>query len=267
MRGAHTSTISIMLRIICIHTELHSRETNKSNCGREHINGRQTEFRWSVNASLGYLAVTPPALGNHGNRVNVQQQNYIILWWESRQWEREMEGEWGMGERMQEEAVVWCRCSNTKQPFISAVQVRRGCPLPASDGFSTCRANSLSHPGWIIHLSYHSKWSPSSPVHAWIETYVSFHAIPPQPVENGASFRELNHFMLQLCVTCLIQIAIYPLMREEQPHWTWRDLSSSQTLFIWWIHLLERFGRFRTVASHGIIIFIIIITSFCLPVV
>ena len=43
LRG--TSTISIMLRIICIHTELHGRETNKSNCGREHINGRRTEFR------------------------------------------------------------------------------------------------------------------------------------------------------------------------------------------------------------------------------
>lgn len=212
------------------------------------------------------LAVTPPALGNHGNRVNVQRQNYIILWWESREWEREMEREWGMGERMQKEAVVWCFCSNTKQPFISAVQVRRGCLLPASDGFSTCHANSLSHPGWIIHLSYHSNSSPSTPVHAWIKTYVSFHATPPQPGVNGASFRELNHFMLQLCVACLIQISIYPHMREEQPHWTWRDLSSSQTLFIWWIHLLERFERFQMVASHGIII-ITIITICWFPVV
>lgn len=53
----------------------------------------------------------------------------------------------------------------------------------------------------------------------------------------------------------------YLCTSEEQPHWTWRDLSSSQTLFIWWIHLLERFERFRMVASRGIII---IITS-CLP--
>lgn len=42
-------------------------------------------------------------------------------------------------------------------------------------------------------------------------------------------------------------------MREEHSHWTWRDLSSSQTLFIWWIHLLERFERFQMVARHGII--------------
>lgn len=59
-----------------------------------------------MNASLGYFAVTPPELGNHGNRVNAQWQNYIILWYESRESEREMEGEWGMGERMQEEAAV-----------------------------------------------------------------------------------------------------------------------------------------------------------------
>lgn len=43
-RGTHTPTISIMLQIICIHTELHGRETNESNCGAEHINGRRTEF-------------------------------------------------------------------------------------------------------------------------------------------------------------------------------------------------------------------------------
>lgn len=42
-----------------------------------------------------------------------------------------------------------------------------------------------------------------------------------------------------------------PPVKEEQPHWTWRDLSF-QTLFIWWIHLLERFERCRMVASHGI---------------
>lgn len=36
LRGTHTSTISIMLQIICIHTERQSRETNKSNCGGEH---------------------------------------------------------------------------------------------------------------------------------------------------------------------------------------------------------------------------------------
>ncbi|KAI9524014.1 hypothetical protein NQZ68_020975 [Dissostichus eleginoides] len=47
---------------------------------------------------------------------------------------------------------------------LNSVQVRRGCPLPASDGFSTCCANSPSHPGWIIHPSYHSKSSPSSRV-------------------------------------------------------------------------------------------------------
>lgn len=29
-------------------------------------------------------------------------------------------------------------------------------------------------------------------------------------------------------------------MRKEQPYWTWWDLSWSQTLFIWWIHLPER---------------------------
>lgn len=91
-------------------------------------------------------------------------------------------------------------------------------------------------------------------MHARIKTYVSIHAFPSWPVVNEASFRELNHFMPQLCVTCLIQISIYPRMREEQPHWTWRDLSSSQTLFIWWIHLLERFERFRMVASNSIII-------------
>lgn len=33
-----------------------------------------------MNALLGYLAVTPLVLGNHGNRVNLQQWNYIILW-------------------------------------------------------------------------------------------------------------------------------------------------------------------------------------------
>lgn len=99
MRGAHTSTISIMLQIICIHTELHGRETNKSKCGGQYTNG-QTEFRWSVDAFLGYLAVTPPALGNHGNHVNLQQQNYIILWLESREWERDA-GRVGDGEKMQ----------------------------------------------------------------------------------------------------------------------------------------------------------------------
>lgn len=44
LRVAHISTISIMLQIICIHNELHGRETNKSNCGGQCING-QTEFR------------------------------------------------------------------------------------------------------------------------------------------------------------------------------------------------------------------------------
>lgn len=86
------ASISIMFQIFCIHIELHVGNTNKSNCRREHKNGRQTEFRWSVNASLGYLAVTPLALGNHGNRVNVQRQNYIILWWESRERWRESGG-------------------------------------------------------------------------------------------------------------------------------------------------------------------------------
>lgn len=56
-----------------------------------------------MNASLGYLAVTPLALGNHGNRVNLQQWNYIILW-QSQETERgrgregrEMQGAWGEG--------------------------------------------------------------------------------------------------------------------------------------------------------------------------
>lgn len=72
LRGVHTSTIPIMAQIICIHAELDGRKTNKSNCSRQCINGH-TKFRWSVNASLGYLAVTPLALGSHGNRVNLQQ--------------------------------------------------------------------------------------------------------------------------------------------------------------------------------------------------
>ena len=44
LRVAHISTISIMVQIICIHNELHGRETNKSNCDGQCING-QTEFR------------------------------------------------------------------------------------------------------------------------------------------------------------------------------------------------------------------------------
>lgn len=106
-------------------------------------------------------------------------------------------------EKRQFEALLWCWCFNTKQSFISAVQVCRGCPLPASD--------------WNIYKPpYHLM------THCWSS-----------------------------CCNYLWPICSKSWFREEQPRWTWWDLSWSQTLFIWWIHLLGRFERFQTQVSNA----------------
>lgn len=197
------------------------RKTNKSNCGRQCTN-RKTKFKWSVNASLGYLAVTPPVFGNHSNRVNLQVWNYTILW-QSQETEK-----WGRGEKCREcWGMVGERC-NRRQLFDAAASTlnslsSRQCrsagdahfPLltvPVRAAPTPCLTRAASS----TYLSTNQTILIRSP-QGHIKTYVS----PLLPfalwlIENGATLWESHkHFMLEtLC-------DLPDSNRDLSPVWGW----------------------------------------------